>query len=147
MSNLNRPFEWVVVGSGVRGPMVLTTSGQRVDRQAVATSWTIQWNLDGTAGSGVPSQSMGLVQPAILAAPPAPLIGGSPTGTITIEGSNDNNMYVDLGVTVSSLFASSSGIRLINLAGPVPDFQRLVYRNASNSGVFNVGFSSRGFGG
>lgn len=147
MSNLNRPFEWIVVGSGVSGPMVLTTSGQRLDRQAVATSWTLQWNTDGSAGSGWPSQPMGLVQPKILAAPPAPLIGGSPTGTVTIEGSNDGIMYVDLGVTVSSLFASSSGIRLINIAGPVPEYQRLTYRNASSSGVFNVGFKSHGYGG
>ncbi len=141
-NNYDRPAERIVIGSGVAGPMILVTSGQRVARSSAMTTWTIQWNMNGTAGNGRVFEPMGQITPN---GTRVPLIGGSPTGTVTIEGSNDDNYYVDLGVTVSSLFASSSGIRLISLAGPMPDYQRLKYTNVASSGVFDVTFGSRGY--
>lgn len=140
----NRPAYPVVIGSGVAGPMVLVTSGQLLDRNAAGTTWQISWNMDGTAGSGAKSYSQGLVIPN--SGTRTPLVGGSPAGVFTIEGSNDNVYYVDLGVTVSSLFGTaSSGIRLINITGAMPDYQRLVYKNTASSGVFDVVFGSRSY--
>lgn len=146
MGLMNRPAARVVIGSGVAGPQRLVTSGQYLDRQALGVTWAVHWNMDGSAGSGAAAYSQSLTTPA--GGSTKPIIGGAPAGQFIIEGSNDNVYYVDLGVTISGLYGvASSGVRLVNITGAMPDWQRLVYTNTSSSGVFDVYFGSRGAGG
>lgn len=150
--NSNRTTDWLVLGSGVRGPQRLVTSGQFIGRQRDVVTFGVYYNLDGSAGSGLPAVTTagaitGYQPPPGIPGPRSPLMGGAPAGTFTVEGSTNDTYYVDLGVTVSSLYGvANSGIRLINLSGALPDYVRLVYNNTSSSGIFNISFSSSGPG-
>ena len=152
MANSNRKVDWLVLGSGVKGPQELVTSGQYIGTQRAAVSFGVYFNLDGSAGSGIPAVTTAGAITAYQGPPGtsnsrSPLMGGSPAGTFMIEGSSNDVYYTDLGVTVSSLFGvSSSGIRLINLTGALPDYVRLRYRNTANSGIFSISFSDSGYG-
>ena len=152
MANSNRTPDWIVLGSGVKGPQILTTSGQYLGRQAAGCSFAVYWNMDGSAGSGIPAVTTAGAITAYQGPPGtsnsrSPLMGGAPAGTFVIEGSSNDVYYTDLGVTVSSLFGvANSGVRLINLTGALPDYVKLTYRNTSSSGIFNISFSSHGFG-
>ena len=155
-----RPAAQVVVGSGILPTMGLVTSGMKVDHTSVSTTWQVNWNMNGTAGSGIgspagPNNAPGLPYPSMSLNPPptanltiqSPLVGGNLTGVFVIEGCNDNEYFVDLGVSISGLASSASGVRLINIAGPVPDWQRLRFINGggvTSSGVFDVWFGARG---
>lgn len=150
--NSNRTTTWLVLGSGVKGPQELVTSGQFIGRQRQNVVFGVYFNLDGSAGSGVPAVTTAGAITAYQGPPGtsnarSPLMGGAPAGRFIVEGSTNDAYYVDLGVTVSSLFGvASSGIRLINLSGALPDYVRLRYLNASSSGIFNISFSDSGAG-
>lgn len=149
--NSNRVPAWVIVGSGVAGPMRLVTSGLWLDRQAAGCSFFVSYNMDGSAGSGADPIAAGAITaqtfPPGIPGARSPLMGGAPAGVFTVEGSSDGIYFQDIGVTVSSLFGvSTSGTRMINLGGALPDCIRLRYDNAASSGVFNVRFSSHGYG-
>lgn len=151
MSNSNRTPNWIIVGSGLKGPSILVTSGQFLGRSSAGASFTVTYNLDGSAGSGkaptVPGTVTAWTPPAGISGSRVPLMGGAPAGVFTVEGSSDDVYYAGLPVTVSSLFGvATSGIRLINLTGALPDYIRLKYENTSSSGIFNVAFSSHGYG-
>lgn len=152
MPNSNREPDWIVLGSGVKGPSILTTSGQYLGRQAASCTFAVYWNMDGTAGSGIPAVTTAGAITAYKGGPGAsgtrtPLMGGAPAGTFMVEGSTNDVYYTDLGVTVSSLFGlANSGIRLISLTGALPDYVKLTYRNTASSGIFNISFSSHGWG-
>lgn len=132
--------------------MELVTSGQFIGTQRAAVTFGVYFNMTGSAGSGHPAVTTagaitGYVPPPGVSGPRTPLMGGAPAGTFIVEGSTNDLYYVDLGVTVSSLFGvANSGIRLINLSGALPDYVRLRYLNASSSGIFNVSFSDSGWG-
>lgn len=152
MPNSNRQTTWLVLGSGVKGPQVLTTSGQYIGRQRGVVTFGVYFNMDGSAGSGLPAVT---TAGAITAYEPppgipgsrTPLMGGAPAGTFVVEGSTNDVYYTDLGVTVSSLFGvANSGIRLINLSGALPDYVKLTYKNTASSGIFNISFSDSGWG-
>ena len=150
MPGYNRAGEWLIVGSGVAGPMRLVTSGQYIGRQKAGFSFEVLWNMGG-ALAAQDNSITSLKQPSSVAGgggTTSPLFGGAPAGVFVIEGSMDDVWYTDMGVTVSSLFGvSTSGQRLINVNGALPDWVRLRYENTSSSGVFNVKFSSGGYGG
>jgi hypothetical protein len=159
-----REAAWVVVGSGVAGPQVLVTSGMRVDRGAAGVIWEMRWNMTGTANSGyVPAgyppfaagaQSLQVPlggtasQPILGTASTSPLVGGSPAGTIAILGSSDGVYYTPLPVSVSGLYGvSASGTRIIGVSGAMPDWMQFVYSNTTSSGVFDISFAQRSYGG
>lgn len=152
MANSNRPTTWLVLGSGVKGPQELVTSGQFIGRQRANVVFGVYFNMDGSAGSGLPAVTTAGAITAYVGPPGTsgtrtPLMGGAPAGTFTVEGSTNDVYYTDVGVTVSSLFGvASSGIRLINLSGALPDYLRLRYRNTSSSGIFSISFSDSGSG-
>ena len=152
--NFFRPSSLIVVGSGLAGPQVLTTSGQRVDHGAGAVLFGVRWNYDGTASSGyVPAgQNMGSAGAQGLVdatkGTTSPLRGGAPAGQFSVQGSMDGVYYDELPVAVSGLYGVSvSGSRIIGVSGPMPDYMRLVYTNTASSGVFDVAFSQRSFAG
>lgn len=166
MGQLNQPARWVVLGSGVAGPSILMTSGMHVDRDAGGVFWEVRWNMSGANSSGYipPGEPQfaagvqGLLVPQggtpsqpILGPPAgaqAPLFGGQPAGTFSVQGSWDGVYYTELPVTVSGLYGvSASGTRIIGISGAIPDWIRLVYSNTASSGVFSVAFGARGTGG
>ena len=152
MGNSNREPKWLIVGSGVKGPQELVTSGQYLGRQAAGCSFTVLWNMDGSAGSGLPAGENRAITaqtfPPGISGSRTPLMGGAPAGTFKVEGAGPDGVYYsEMEVTVSSLFGvATSGVRHINLSGALPDNIRLRYRNNASSGVFSVAFGSHGFG-
>ena len=151
-----RPAANIVLGSGLGQnglPQNMVTSGQKVDHGAVSTTWQINWNLNGTGtdvGTGsqagpnnapaLPYPSMSLNFPGIV----APLIGGTPVGSIIVEQSDDGKYYIPVTPMVVSGFSTASGVAILNVLQPFADYQRLRINLTSGSGVFDVYFGARG---
>lgn len=68
---------------------------------------------------------------------------GTPTGTLSVQGSLDGTNYADIGASISSQPAGGTGSNLLNLVDLMFRYVRVSYTNASGSGTLSVSGSAK----
>lgn len=68
---------------------------------------------------------------------------GTPNGTFSVQGSQDNVTFNDIGATISPAVGSADS-RLINISGVAFRYIQVVYTNTSSTGVLTIIGSAKG---
>ena len=71
---------------------------------------------------------------------------GTLTGTLKLQGSNDNVIYVDLpnSGTTANIAVSGAASHLFNVINVYYNYVRCVYTNATNSGTITLNMNIKG---
>jgi hypothetical protein len=71
---------------------------------------------------------------------------GTATGTLKLQASNDNVLYVDLpnSGTTANIAVSGAGSHLFNVINVYYNYIRCVYTNATNTGTVTLNMNIKG---
>lgn len=71
---------------------------------------------------------------------------GTLTGTLKLQGSNDNAIWVDLpnSGTTANVAVSGAASQLFNVINVYYNYVRCVYTNATNSGTITLNMNTKG---